>query len=130
MSINNRFRIEVPWFDALLHNAEEIVRDYPVDVYDVHFLRQDPLTVRGNHFAWHIDNHGKKNTEIIYSIIVLLRKTRSRKEYGVSFFPEGSTYLFQNVADGVLFSSSLPHITVPGSGVCMKVAIFFSKQAK
>ena len=108
--------------------AETIVSNDRVELYDVHFLRQDPLTARGNHFGWHIDEHGKKDVELCYSLIILLRKTRSRTDYGISFYPEDSTFFFQNAADGVIFSSSIPHVTVPGSGVCMKVAIFFSKK--
>jgi len=94
-------------------------------VFDVHFLRQDPLTENGNHFDWHIDNHDK-DVVLRRSMIILLRKTESLFDYAVGFYPNKKKYTFSNVGEGVMFSSSIPHITWKGSGVCMKVVIFFS----
>ena len=118
-----------PWFDELIKAAEWKLRNLSIEIHDVHFLRQDPLSTRGSHFGWHIDEHGAE-TPLVMSMIILLRKTNSKKDYAINFLPDNTEYEFTNVGDGVIFSSGIPHITVPGSGVCLKVALFFKDIVK
>jgi len=95
------------------------------ELFDVHFLRQDPMTNTGNHYAWHVDNHSE-TLELKKSLIVLLRGTRSRESYRVMFAKNLDIVSFSECGDAVLFDSNIPHVTIPGSGVCMKMVLFFT----